>query len=96
MENSLNLSKVPGTGRQGRVLKGDVLEFLNLLPVGTNIPHPTLAKPPLPVSIQQLQPVERVTPPKQLIEDRIEVLKGVRKIMFKTMTESLVKKYYFY
>lgn len=91
MENRVDLTKVTATGRQGRVLKGDVLEFLNLVPAGTNVPHPTLAKPPLPVSVQQLQPLKPVKPPIQLVEDRVEVLKGVRKIMFKSMTESLVR-----
>lgn len=77
-ENGVDLAQVPATGRQGRVLKGDVLEYLNLVPAGTNIPHPTLAKrSPIPA-------------PVQLVADREEVLKGVRKIMFRTMSESLV------
>ncbi|KAL5277820.1 DBT family protein [Megaselia abdita] len=75
-ENNINLSEVPGTGKQGRVLKGDVLEFLGQVPAGTNIPHPTLLK---------------ATPskPVQVAADRTEQLKGVRKAMLKTMTESL-------
>lgn len=77
MENKVDLSKVPATGRQGRVLKGDVLEYLNLVPPGTNKPHPTL-----------LQSVPVVQ--KQSVADRVEQLKGVPKIMFRSMTESLV------
>ncbi|KAJ6638413.1 Lipoamide acyltransferase component of branched-chain alpha-keto acid dehydrogenase complex, mitochondrial [Pseudolycoriella hygida] len=76
MENKVDLSKVPATGRQGRVLKGDVLEYLNLVPAGTNKPHPTLVEA-VPIV------------PKQTVADRVEQLKGVRKIMFKSMTESL-------
>lgn len=77
MENKVDLSKVTATGRQGRVLKGDVLEYLNLVPAGTNKPHPTLTQS-VPVIQRQ-------------IADRVEQLKGVRKIMFKSMTESLVR-----
>lgn len=80
MENKIDLSKVPATGRQGRVLKGDVLEYLNLVPAGTNKPHPT--------TIVQPAPVIRI----QNVADRVEPLKGVRKIMFKSMTESLVRR----
>lgn len=77
MENKVDLTKVPATGRQGRVLKGDVLEYLNLVPAGTNKPHPTLI-----MSAPVIQ--------KPVVADRVEQLKGVRKIMFKSMTESLV------
>uniref|UniRef100_A0A182XLS8 Dihydrolipoamide acetyltransferase component of pyruvate dehydrogenase complex n=1 Tax=Anopheles quadriannulatus TaxID=34691 RepID=A0A182XLS8_ANOQN len=42
MENKVDLSKVPATGRNGRVLKGDVLEFLEVIPKGTVKPHPSL------------------------------------------------------
>lgn len=78
MENKVDLSKVPATGRQGRVLKGDVLEYLNLVPAGTNKPHPTL-----------IQSVPAIQKPN--VADRVEQLKGVRKIMLKSMTESLVR-----
>lgn len=83
MENKVDLSKVPATGRQGRVLKGDVLEYLNLVPAGTNKPHPTLT-----VSAPVIQ--------KPVVADRVEQLKGVRKIMFKSMTESLVRLWFFF
>ncbi|KAG4079150.1 hypothetical protein HA402_001121 [Bradysia odoriphaga] len=76
MENKVDLTKVPATGRQGRVLKGDVLEYLNLVPPGTNKPHPTIIG-----SVPVTQ--------KPVVADRVEQLKGVRKIMFKSMTESL-------
>lgn len=78
MENKVDLSKVQATGRAGRVLKGDVLEYLNLVPAGTNKPHPTLT-----ASVPVVQ--------KPVTADRVEPLKGVRKIMFKSMTESLVR-----
>ncbi|XP_030382311.1 lipoamide acyltransferase component of branched-chain alpha-keto acid dehydrogenase complex, mitochondrial [Scaptodrosophila lebanonensis] len=79
MENKVDLSQVPPTGRNGRVLKGDVLEYLGHVPSGTNIPHPTIAK--------------KSALPKPAVNnnaaDRVEILKGVRKAMLKTMSESL-------
>ncbi|KAH8420647.1 hypothetical protein KR009_012426 [Drosophila setifemur] len=87
-ENQLDLAKVPATGRNGRVLKGDVLEFLGQVPPGTNIPHPTLAAKAAaakPASVA----TPAAAPPKPAPADRVEALKGVRKAMLKSMTESL-------
>ncbi|XP_067638016.1 lipoamide acyltransferase component of branched-chain alpha-keto acid dehydrogenase complex, mitochondrial [Eurosta solidaginis] len=83
MENKVNLSKVPATGKQGRVLKGDVLEYLGRLPLGTNIPHPTLTAKHGAISTKSTQE----TAP--LAVDRVEPLKGVPKAMLKSMSESL-------
>lgn len=79
-ENKINLADVPGTGRQGRVLKGDVLEFLGQVPAGTNKPHPTLV---------QSTPTPATSKPVQVAADRTEPIKGIRKAMLKTMNESL-------
>jgi len=35
-EHQLDLAKVPATGKNGRVLKGDILEFLGQVPPGTS------------------------------------------------------------
>uniref|UniRef100_A0A182P7W6 Dihydrolipoamide acetyltransferase component of pyruvate dehydrogenase complex n=1 Tax=Anopheles epiroticus TaxID=199890 RepID=A0A182P7W6_9DIPT len=84
MENKVDLSKVPATGRNGRVLKGDVLEFLQVIPKGTVKPHPSLVpptgakeqrKPEQPIDLKQ---AETVVP-----------LKGVAKAMIRSMTEAL-------
>lgn len=85
MENKVDLAKVTATGRNGRVLKGDLLEYLEVIPKGTVKPHPTLAKgqpaqkpsttAPAPIDLKQ---AETVLP-----------LKGVAKAMVKTMTEAL-------
>ncbi|XP_075155488.1 dihydrolipoamide branched chain transacylase E2 [Haematobia irritans] len=78
-ENKVDLSKVTATGKNGRVLKGDVLEYLGLVPAGTNIPHPTIAAKSA-ASGKMTAPVPA---------DRVEPLKGVRKAMLKSMSESL-------
>lgn len=82
MENRVDLAKVPATGRHGRVLKGDVLEYLEVIPKGTVKPHPTLAKPQQqtvpPMAAIDLKQAETVVP-----------LKGVAKAMVKTMTDAL-------
>lgn len=84
-ENKVDLSKVCATGKNGRVLKGDVMEYLGMVPPGTQIPHPTIAaKAPCPGAAagKSTLPVPA---------DRVEPLKGVRKAMLKTMTDSLVR-----
>lgn len=78
MENKVDLSKVSATGKLGRVLKGDVLEYLGQVPLGTNKPHPTLL-------VQ-----EKKIPIVDVTSDRVEILKGIRKAMMKSMTETLV------
>lgn len=83
MENQVDLTKVTPTGKYGRLLKGDLLEYLNLIPLGTVKPHPTLATH---------APASSGSPAKVVArgEVRVEALKGVRKAMLKAMTESLV------
>lgn len=43
MEHKLDLMTVTPTGRNGRILKGDVLQHLKLIPEGTQVPHPTIS-----------------------------------------------------
>lgn len=83
MENQVDLTKVTPTGKYGRLLKGDLLEYLNLIPLGTVKPHPTLANQAPACSGSPAKVVARG-------EVRVEALKGVRKAMLKAMTESLV------
>lgn len=80
MENKVDLTKVTPTGKYGRLLKGDLLEYLNMIPAGTVKPHPTLATHNTPSSAAKS--IARG-------EVRVEALKGVRKAMLKAMTESL-------
>lgn len=85
MENNVDLKKVTPTGNGKRVLKGDVLEYLNIIPSGTVKPHPTLiAAAILSTTDNSKKDVKTVA------VDRVEELKGVKKAMFKSMSESLV------
>jgi 2-oxoglutarate dehydrogenase E2 component (dihydrolipoamide succinyltransferase) len=57
-EKGIDTSKIQGTGRDGRVTKGDVLETRT-----TPVPKPALQQPPPPVNIDQLtsgRPEQRV------------------------------------
>lgn len=94
MENNIRLSDVQGSGKDGRIMKEDVIRYIELLqapkePVAAT-PKPTTAKPqpaakppvaaaakPLPVT------VIRST------QDRVEPIKGIRKAMARTTTQSL-------
>lgn len=82
IENKVDLTKVTPTGKFGRLLKGDLLEYLNIIPPGTVKPHPTL--------VNQSPAATRTVKPMVPGEVRVEALKGVRKAMLKAMTESLV------
>lgn len=84
MENRLDLSKVPGTGRDGRVLKGDVLEYLGQIPRGTNVPHPTTA-----FKTQEINEQNATRTVGAFTADRTEKIRGVQKAMLKSMNESM-------
>lgn len=83
-ENNVNLKEVEATGKLGRVLKSDILEHLNLIP-------PTLASnksTPVATEVEIIGRDNQQTA-QVVTGDRVEKLKDVRKIMFKTMTQSL-------
>lgn len=84
-ENKVNLAEVQATGPNGRILKSDVLEYLNIIP-------PQNAKPTMDrrsVQSPAAQPIRAAG-------DRIEKLKDIRKAMFKTMTASLKIPHFLY
>ncbi|KAL3318817.1 hypothetical protein Ciccas_002517 [Cichlidogyrus casuarinus] len=64
-ENNLDLNQITATGKDGRILKEDLLNFLSKGP-------------------SQAVPVYS-----ENNEDRIVAITGIKKVMFKTMTESL-------
>lgn len=84
-ENQVNLNDVTATGRLGRVLKSDILEHLNVIP-----PSVESNKTKVIVEKQELvSKSSKVSTSSAVASDRIEKLKDVRKIMYKTMTLSL-------
>lgn len=87
-ENNVDLSKVKATGRGSRILKGDVLEYLNMIPKGTQKPHATLKKPKEKSEFEVPPPLTTRTVVSPL-EHKVVPLKGVPKVMFKSMTEAL-------
>ncbi|CAO4365047.1 unnamed protein product [Caenorhabditis nigoni] len=82
MENKVKLSSVRGTGKEGRVLKEDVLKFLGQVPAdhssgSTNIR--TTHQAPLPTA-KSYEPLK---------EDVAVPIRGYTRAMIKTMTEAL-------
>uniref|UniRef100_A0A7E4ZS76 Dihydrolipoamide acetyltransferase component of pyruvate dehydrogenase complex n=1 Tax=Panagrellus redivivus TaxID=6233 RepID=A0A7E4ZS76_PANRE len=78
MENNLKLSQISGTGKDGRVLKEDVLRFLGQIPPASSESTPTK-----PAS----SPVAPVTIVKG--EDKVVPVRGYTRAMVKSMSESL-------
>lgn len=84
MDHNISLSDVPGTGRDGRILKEDILFYIQEMKTAADAPPPSVdagAAPPAPPT-----PIRR---PEVTLEDRTEPIKGIRKVMMKTMTASL-------
>ncbi|KAE9417547.1 hypothetical protein Angca_005198 [Angiostrongylus cantonensis] len=83
MENKVDLKKVKGSGKDGRVLKEDVLKFLGQVkedysPVSSHV----RVSPPVPTHPE----VKMLSP---LSEDRVVPLRGYTRTMIKTMSEAL-------
>lgn len=71
-ENRVNLTEIKPTGPKGRILKSDILQYLN------NIQAKNDSNPPF----AQANTISAT-------EDRVEQLKDIRKVMFKSMTAAL-------
>ncbi|KAM9832223.1 lipoamide acyltransferase component of branched-chain alpha-keto acid dehydrogenase complex, mitochondrial [Neosynchiropus ocellatus] len=102
MENNIKLSEVVGTGRDGRILKEDILNFLAkqtgaILPPAPfqEIQPPGPSPPPAAVTAKPVStPVASKPPPAMprpvfTGKDVKEPLKGFHKAMVKTMTAAL-------
>jgi len=99
-ENNINLLDVQGSGKDGRILKEDMLRFID----GTKLPisHESLVDASLqkplainPVQKSQKVPSTHIQAPKPVKvdapvgADRTEPIKGFKKAMVKSMTHSL-------
>ncbi|XP_053179106.1 lipoamide acyltransferase component of branched-chain alpha-keto acid dehydrogenase complex, mitochondrial [Scomber japonicus] len=95
MENNIKLSEIIGTGRDGRILKEDILNFLArqtgaILPPAPfqeiTPPPPAPPAPPRPAAVKAPPAVPR---PVFTGKDVTEPLKGFHKAMVRTMTAAL-------
>jgi len=93
MRHGLDLGVVPGTGKDGRVTKEDVINHMNGVAPAAPAAAAAAAPPapaapaaaaapaaPLPVATLKSAP---------LTEDRVEPIRGIRKAMFTQMTAAL-------
>ncbi|KTF91311.1 hypothetical protein cypCar_00044351, partial [Cyprinus carpio] len=93
MENNIKLSEVVGTGKDGRILKEDIISFLAkqtgaILPYEVQkTPSPTEDTPPKEKTPIMAPPA--IPRPVFTWKDRTEPLNGFQKAMVKTMTAAL-------
>ncbi|KAL4236857.1 hypothetical protein ACF0H5_005242 [Mactra antiquata] len=96
-ENKVRLSDVKGTGRDGRILKEDILNFIagkqpgvtqEITPPAPAVSQPIASSPVVQQPATTPTPVipPKITPQPVLGEDTTERIKGIRKAMVKTMT----------
>ncbi|XP_037008947.2 lipoamide acyltransferase component of branched-chain alpha-keto acid dehydrogenase complex, mitochondrial isoform X1 [Artibeus jamaicensis] len=90
MENNIKLSEVVGTGKDGRILKEDILNYLEKQ-TGAILPPSPKAEimPPAPKPKDSTVPAPLSKPPVFIGKDRTEPVTGFQKAMVRTMTAAL-------
>ncbi|XP_020022038.1 lipoamide acyltransferase component of branched-chain alpha-keto acid dehydrogenase complex, mitochondrial isoform X1 [Castor canadensis] len=90
MENNIKLSEVVGSGKDGRILKEDILNYLERQ-TGAILPPSPKAEvmPPPPKPKDRAVPTPTSRPPVFTGQDKAQPLTGFQKAMVKTMTAAL-------
>ncbi|XP_064444830.1 lipoamide acyltransferase component of branched-chain alpha-keto acid dehydrogenase complex, mitochondrial isoform X4 [Mirounga angustirostris] len=90
MENNIKLSEVVGSGKDGRILKEDILNYLEKQ-TGAILPPSPKAEivPPPPKPKDRTIPIPISKPPVFIGKDKTEPIKGFHKAMVKTMSAAL-------
>ncbi|XP_002715881.1 lipoamide acyltransferase component of branched-chain alpha-keto acid dehydrogenase complex, mitochondrial isoform X1 [Oryctolagus cuniculus] len=90
MENNIKLSEVVGSGKDGRILKEDILNYLEKQ-TGAILPPSPKAEvmPPPPKPKDKTIPMPISKPPVFIGKDKTEPIKGFQKAMVKTMSAAL-------
>jgi len=87
-ELQISLNDVQGTGKDGRILKEDLINFKSS-PTKDESSSPTsIVPPPSPITAKSTStiPTLKSRPTTTTMTDRTEPIKGIRKAMVKTMT----------
>jgi len=95
-EYGINITEIQGSGKEGRVLKEDILIFLNnqssekVTVKESAIPTPSVPAPEKPKQPAVTeQPIRRPVAIQTVTQDRTEPVKGITKAMIKSMSEAL-------
>ena len=81
-ENGINITEIAGTGKDGRVLKEDIILYLDELKGAKQTP----VSVPKPLTVPKPAPPP---PAVRSVQDKVEPIKGITKAMMKTMSEAL-------
>lgn len=87
MENKVNLEEITGSGKDGRILKDDIVYFLDRKNGKEKTQATPPSAPPKQETAQTYVP-SNTSVMKNLKTDKVEPIKGIQKAMVKTMTQA--------
>lgn len=91
-EHNVDLKNVQGTGKEGRVLKEDILAYVSGMKSQPAAAKPVKAAAPSPPTPSGPPPPPAILPPlvSKALPDKKEPIKGYTRTMIKTMTAANV------